>query len=150
MTAESLRSSRTSARIQQAYLWLVMAGLLAQGGGSLLLDLRPDLQAATPSPLATVLNGNPPHAALHIVWGIAGLAILGLVRTPTARLCLGLVFGVFYTGLGFLGIGVHHPLSMRLELPENVFHLTVGPLMLIFTWLAWRGQAQLREAPTPG
>lgn len=149
MTAEPARSSPASARVQHAYLWLVMAGLLAQGGGSLLLDLRPDVQAATPSLLATVMNGNAPHAALHIVWGVLGLAILSVVRTPAARLWLGLVFGVFYTGLGFLGVGVHHPFSMRLELPENLFHLTVGPLMLMVTWLAWRVKAELREAPAP-
>lgn len=127
------------------YLWLVMAGLLLQGGGSLLLDLRPDAQAATPYVLATVMNGNPPHAVLHIVWGAAGLAILALFRSAGARLLLGLVFGLFYTGLGFLGIAVHDPFGMRLMLPENVFHLTVGPLMLVLTYLAWRG----RPAPAP-
>ena len=31
--------------------------------------------------------------------------------------------------------------GMRLELQENVFHLTVGPLMLLLTWLAWRRPA---------
>lgn len=127
------------------YLWLVMGGLLLQGAGSLLLDLRPDVQAATPWPLATVMNGNPPHAWLHIVWGIAGLAILALLRTPVARLWLGLVFGVFYTTLGFVGIAVHDPLGMRLMLPENAFHLTVGPLMLLLTALAWRERDRRSE-----
>ena len=127
------------------YLWLVMAGLLLQGAGSLLLDMRPDVQAATPYVLATVMNGNPPHAVLHIAWGSAGLAFLALFRSAGARLLLGLVFGIFYTGLGFLGIAVHDPFGMRLELPENVFHLTVGPLMLLLTALAWR----TRPAPEP-
>ena len=127
------------------YLWLVMAGLLLQGAGSLLLDMRPDVQAATPYVLATVMNGNPPHAVLHIAWGAAGLAFLAVFRSAGARLLLGLVFGLFYTGLGFLGIAVHDPFGMRLELPENVFHLTVGPLMLLLTALAWR----TRPAPEP-
>lgn len=130
------------------YLWLVMAGLLLQGSGSLLLDQRPDVQAATPLLLATVMNGNPPHAVLHIVWGIAGLAVLALFRTPAAHLRLGLVFGLFYTALGFLGIGVHDPFGMRLMLPENVFHLTVGPLMLLLTWLAWRARPEPEAATT--
>jgi hypothetical protein len=121
------------------YLWLVMAGLLLQGAGSLLLDLRPDVQAVTPLPLATLMNGNAPHAALHIAWGAAGLAVLALLGSPLARLRLGLVFGLFYTALGFLGIAVHDPFGMRLMLPENAFHLIVGPLMLLLTWLAWRG-----------
>jgi hypothetical protein len=130
-------------RALAAYLWVVMAGLLLQGGGSLLLDERPDVQAATPILLATIMNGNPPHAVLHIVWGALGLAVLVVFRTRGAHLRLGLVFGLFYTALGFLGIAVHHPLGMRLELSENVFHLTVGPLMLLLTCLAWR------RAPEP-
>lgn len=125
-------------RVLHVYLWIVMAGLLVQGAGSLLLDLRPDLQAATPTLLATVMNGNPPHAWLHIVWGTAGLVYLALFRTDQARLWLGLVFGAFYTLLGFAGIVLHHPMGMRLEFPENLFHLTVGPLMLLLTWLASR------------
>jgi len=125
-------------RALELYLWLVMAGLLLQGSGSLLLDLRPDVQAATPWLLATIMNANPPHAWLHITWGLAGLAVLVELRSPQARLWLGLVFGVFYTALGFVGIAVHDPFGMRLLFPENTFHLTVGPLMLLLTWLAWR------------
>ena len=134
-------------RLLHVYLWLVMGGLLLQGAGSLLLDLRPGVQAATPWLLATIMNANPPHAWLHIAWGIAGLAILALLRTPGARLWLGLVFGVFYTALGFVGIAVHDPMGMRLMLPENAFHLTVGPLMLLLTWLAWRERG---APPVPG
>jgi len=132
------------------YLWVVMPGLLVQGAGSLLLDLRPDVRAATPVLLATVMNGNPPHAWLHIVWGLVGLFVLLAFRSAAARLGLGLIFGIFYTLLGFLGIAVHHPFAMRLELPENVFHLTVGPLMLLLTWLASRdvsGAASLERPP---
>ena len=94
------------ARLLHVYLWLVMGGLLLQGSGSLLLDLRPDVRAATPWLLATIMNGNPPHAWLHIVWGIAGLAVLARLPTAAARRWLGLVFGVFYTTLGFAGATV--------------------------------------------
>jgi hypothetical protein len=117
-----------------------MAGLLAQGAGSLLLDSNGDLQRATPYLLATLMNGNPPHAWLHVAWGGAGLVFLALFRTFPARIGLGLVFGIFYTLLGFLGIVVHHPFRMRLELSENVFHLTVGPLMLLLTSLAFMSE----------
>lgn len=132
------------------YLWLVMGGLLLQGSGSLLLDERPDIQAATPGLLATIMNGNPPHAWLHIVWGTVGLLWLIVFRTAGARLLLGLAFGVFYTALGFAGIGVHDPMGLRLGWPENAFHLTVGPLMLLLTWLAfraYRGPAGEEAAP---
>ena len=67
------------------YLWVVMPGLLVQGAGSLLLDLRPDVRAATPVLLATVMNGNPPHAWLHIVWGLVGLFVLLAFRSAAAR-----------------------------------------------------------------
>jgi hypothetical protein len=141
----SIASSRPQ-KVLSVYLWLVMAGLLGQGSGSLLLDQRPDVAAATPLVLATIMNGNPPHAWLHIVWGAFGLAVLALFRTPAAYQGLGLVFGVFYTALGFLGIAMHHPFGMRLEIQENVFHLTVGPLMLLLTWLAWRRRPEPRRA----
>jgi hypothetical protein len=135
-------------RLLHAYLWLLMAGLLLQGSLSLLLDERPDIQAVTPWLIATVANGNPPHAWLHIVWGAGGLIILALFRTPVVRLGLGLVFGVFYTTLGFVGIAVHDPMGMRLMFPENAFHLTVGPLTLLLTGLAWRGRGQRAELGT--
>jgi hypothetical protein len=122
--------------IQTLYVWTVMAGLLVQGTGSLLLDFNAGMRGAMPIPLATVMNGNLPHAWLHIVWGAGGLAWLLLFRSANARIVLGSVFGIFYTLLGFLGIAVHDPFGMRIELPENIFHLTVGPLMLLLTFLA--------------
>lgn len=134
---------------QAVYVWAVMAGLLAQGAGSLLLDLDADLRSAAPVVLATLMNGNPPHAWLHIVWGAGGLLFLGLARGSSARLGLGWVFGFFYTLLGFVGIVVHHPLGMRLELPEHVFHLTVGPLMLLLTLLATGSWQRMKTAASP-
>ncbi len=136
MTAAEAALPGRAAAALRLYLWAVMAGLLLQGAGSLLMAFRPDVQAATPGLLATVMNGNPPHAWLHVAWGAAGLPYLALFRSAGARIGLGAAFGAFYTALGFLGVGVHHPLAMRLELPENVFHLTVGPVMLLLTWLA--------------
>jgi len=127
-------------RILYIYLWLTMSLLFIQGSGSLLLRLRPDIEAVTPWLLATLMNGNTPHAILHIIWGSAGLVILLLFRSRAVRMGLGLTFGVFYTLLGFLGIVVYHPFGMRLDFPEDLFHLTVGPLMLVLVWLAWRSQ----------
>lgn len=137
-TAAMLRSRLSWPFIQGAYVWFVMAGLLVQGTGSLILDFNSSLRTATPYLLATIMNGNPPHAWLHIIWGAGGLIFLTTFRTFRARLGLGFVFGTFYTLLGFLGIVVHHPFGMRLELPENTFHLTVGPVMLLLTSLAYR------------
>lgn len=132
-------------RIFHIYLWLTMILLFVQGTGSLVLDLRPDLKSNIPWLLATIMNGNPPHAVLHIAWGIAGLLILFSLRTNRIWLTLGLIFGVFYTLLGFLGIIVHNPFSLRLAWEENTFHLTVGPLMLVLAFLAWRAEHNMPE-----
>ncbi len=125
-------------RILHIYLWITMSLLFIQGSGSLLLRLRSDIEAVTPWILATLMNGNIPHAILHIAWGTVGLAILFTQRSNRIRLGLGLTFGVFYTLLGFLGIVTHNPFGLRLAWEENTFHLIVGPLMLLLVWLAWR------------
>ena len=132
------RRSISWALVQGTYVWFVMAGLLVQGTGSLVLDFNGGLRSATPYLLATVMNGNPPHAWLHMVWGAGGLVYLAIYRNLTSRIRIGFVFGTFYTLLGFLGVVVHDPFGMRLELPENLFHFTVGPLMLLFTSMAFR------------
>lgn len=124
-------------RMLYIYLWLTMGLLFIQGSGSLLLRLRPDIEAITPGLLATIMNGNTPHAILHIVWGTIGLIILITQRSYSVRLGLGLTFGLFYTLLGILGIILTNPFELRLGWQENLFHLTVGPLMLILVWFAW-------------
>jgi hypothetical protein len=128
-------------QVQRLYIWFLMAGLLVQGAGSLLMWFSPSAKAATPVVLSTIMNGNPPHAWLHIVWGSAGLFYLSIFRSFGARVALGFVFGTFYTLLGFLGIIDNHLFGMRLELPENIFHLTVGPSTLLFAWMAWSSRA---------
>jgi hypothetical protein len=137
-TSVALRDRLSWPLVQGAYVWFVMAGLLVQGTGSLVLALNQGLRDTTPYLLATIMNGNPPHAWLHILWGAGGLVFLGAYRTLRARLGLGFVFGIFYTLLGFLGVVVHDPFGMRLAWEENTFHLTVGPLMLLLSFLAYR------------
>lgn len=136
MTTTAVARSAPWPVVQTIYLWAVMAGLLVQGAGSLVLDFNLQLRSVMPLPLATLMNGNPPHGWLHVVWGAGGLAWLLLFRSANDRIRLGAAFGIFYTLLGFLGLVVHDPFGMRLELPENAFHLTVGPLMLLLTFLA--------------
>ena len=65
-----------------------------------------------------------------------------LARGLDERGCvrLALVFGVFYTALAVLGMVVHHPLGLRLDRGENVFHLLVGPITLALGLLALRAQ----------
>lgn len=122
----------------QLYVWFIMALLLIQGAGSLSLRLSPALESATPEPFATIMNGNVPHAILHIAWGVFGLLFMFTQRGDRARLGLGFTFSAFYTGLGFLGLFVSNPFGLRLAWQENLFHLTVGPLMVFLSLLAWR------------
>ena len=127
-------------RMLYIYLWFTMSLLFIQGSGSLILRLRSDIEAITPFLLATLMNGNIPHAILHIFWGTIGLIILITQRSYRVRLGLGLTFGLFYTSLGILGIFVLNPFGLRLGWQENLFHLTIGPLMLILVWLSWRSK----------
>jgi hypothetical protein len=39
-----------------------------------------------------------------------------------------------------LGVVVHHPLGLRLDRGENVFHLIVGPITLALALVALRVQ----------
>ena len=52
------------------------------------------------------------------------LVLTGLSDADATKLAL--IFGVFYTGLAIAGLTIHHPLGMRLDRGENVFHLLVG------------------------
>ena len=141
MKAQSTRlTAKTLSAMQllNLYLWLAMALLFVQGAGSLVLRLRPDIEAITPMLLATVMNGNLPHAILHLGYGLVGLVFLTAQRANGPRIGFAFLFGIFYTSLGFLGIVVMNPFGLRLAWQENVFHLTVGPLMLLLAYLAWR------------
>jgi hypothetical protein len=122
-----------------------MGLLFIQGSGSLILRLRPDFESITPGLLATIVNGNTHHAFLHIIWGAIGLIVLITQRSYSVRLGLGLTFGLFYTMLGVLGIFITNPFGLRLGWQENLFHLTVGPVMLILVWFSWRSSIAIQE-----
>lgn len=135
------------------YLWVLMAGLLLQGLGSLLFRLVPALPASTPLLVRGTLGIDFWHAWVHIVWGAAGVALLATARSPRAAVALALVFGVFYSALGLLGVLVYHPLGLALDGFENGFHLTAGPLTLLLGALAARrrgGAGARYHVPTSG
>lgn len=106
------------------YLAALGATLLGQGLLSWALDWSGRTGNGMPSRLA---NSDPRHAFVHVAWGavMLGLLAAGLSERGCTRLAL--AFGVFYTALAVLGIVVHHPLGLRLDRGENVFHLLVGP-----------------------
>jgi hypothetical protein len=123
-------------RLLRWYLWVLMGGLLLQGIGSLIFRLVPALPATMPLLVRGAFGIDFWHAWIHIGWGLAGLTVLSVVQTRESPLRLALIFGIFYTALGIWGVLAHHPLGLELDLPENLFHLTAGPLTLLLGLLA--------------
>ena len=131
------------------YLLLLMGGLLAQGLGSLAFRLVPALPAAAPYLVRGILGIDFWHAWIHILWGAAGIALLLLQRGTPAAVRLALIFGLFYTALGILGVTLHHPFGLKLDVFENGFHLTAGPLTLgLGAWGARRTTSILEGRAT--
>ena len=122
--------------VLHVYLWVVMLGLLLQGIGSLALRLIPGLPPITPALVMALMLGHIPHAILHITWGLAGILFLLIFHSRRALIGLGLIFGTFYTLLGIIGALVNNAFGLQLALGENAFHLVVGPLTLIVTFVA--------------
>jgi hypothetical protein len=120
------------------YLWVVMGGLFLQGVGSLIFRLTPALPARAPLLVRGAFGIDFWHALLHITWGVIGLALLMTIRTSRPLAYFTLLFGVLYSALGVWGVLVHHPLTLELDLPENLFHLVAGPLALVIGWWGLR------------
>jgi len=123
------------------YLWILMGGLLVQGIGSAIFRIVPSLPAQMPLLVRGAFGIDFWHAWIHILWGVTGLAVLAISRTRDPLIRLAVIFGVFYTLLGVWGVLAHHPLHLELDRPENIFHLTAGPLSLLVGLLAPLGKA---------
>jgi hypothetical protein len=109
------------------YLLLLGGLLLAQGSGSLVRRIASyDAGWLTNG----LLNADPLHASIHILWGVIIVGSMVMLANDRRIIGLSLVFGTFYVGLAILGVAVHHPLGLKLDLFENAFHWTVGPLTL--------------------
>jgi hypothetical protein len=123
------------------YLWILMGGLVVQGIGSAIFRIVPSLPAQMPLLVRGAFGIDFWHAWIHILWGVAGLAVLAISRTREPLIRLAVIFGVFYTLLEVWGVLAHHPLNLELDLPEHVFHLTAGPLSLLVGLRAPVGKA---------
>jgi hypothetical protein len=111
----------------QPYLGVLGAALLAQGSLSLVLDAADLASNSIPQRFA---NSDPVHATIHVIWGIVMVVLVRRGLPDAAAAQLAVAFGLFYTALGIAGVVVHHPLGLRLDRGENVFHLVVGPATL--------------------
>ena len=122
------------------YLVVLGAALLGQGLLSWLLDWTGNASSRMPYRFA---NADPRHAFIHVVWGVVILVLVGRGMTERGYAWLALSFGVFYTALAVLGLAVHHPLGLRLDRGENIFHLIVGPVSLAVGAVALRHHDRL-------
>jgi hypothetical protein len=106
--------------------WLVHVYVLALGAlllleGSLLVVVdRLGLPVGS-------LASDTRHNLLHIVWGIALLALAWKHQAALGAT----IFGVFYVALAIAGVVLMNPFGLRLGPGENAFHFAVGPLALI-------------------
>jgi hypothetical protein len=127
----------TPAWLVRRYLWLLGAGLLVEGAALLALQ---GLGRALPELPGGFAAADTLHNGLHVLWGVAMLALLktGLDDVQTAVLAIG--FGLFYLALAVAGTLVNQPFGLRLGPGENTFHYTVGLLALALGLLAWRAR----------
>ena len=82
----------------------------------------------------TRLLSDPLHSAIHLVWGVALLLAVARREPRVERTAL-LAFGLFYVGFLVVGLLVHHPLGMQIDVKEDVFHAVIGPLALLLWYL---------------
>jgi hypothetical protein len=135
-------------RVLRSYLLALGTLILLQGVGSL---ARRALEYNGPWLVNGLINADPVHAAIHVGWGAVMLGTVALGANVRQVTGLALVFGGFYVGLAVLGTVVYHPFGLQLNLFENAFHWTVGPLTLglgIVAWYRyWVGFSESEERP---
>ena len=113
-----------SARAPLIYTWAVGSFLLLQGTSTLLFRLVPALDAAFPALLA-VTQMIPIHSLLHIATGVLALGMIYL-GGPRGVWWFALLFGLFYTAFGLVGIVTNAQLGLGLQPFDNPFHLLAG------------------------
>ena len=108
-------------------IWYTAASggfLLLQGTSTLLFRLFPQFDAAFPALLATT-RMIPVHSMLHIVTGLLALAVLRWGGREGAW-WFALLFGIFYTLLGTIGLITGLSFGLGLQPFDHPFHLVAG------------------------
>lgn len=119
MTLEQIR--------ERAPAWYTAAAgifLLLQGTSTLIFLLYPPLDHAFPA-LLQATRMIPIHSTLHIVTGLLALAVLRWGGLQTAW-WFALLFGIFYTLLGSLGLITGFQFGLGLQPFDHPFHLVAG------------------------
>jgi hypothetical protein len=119
--------------------------LLLQGMSTLLFRLVPALDRAFPALLETT-RMIPVHSTLHIVTGLLALGTLrwGGTRGPW---WFALLFGLFYTALGLIGILAGQTFGLGLQPFDHPFHLLVGVPGLLAAALGYRQNLSTGHMP---
>ena len=112
-------------RLQQ-FLSLIGSLLMIQGA-TVLFCLA--FSISLPSPWSRAIRPDPLHGWIHVGWAV--LIWLGLKQGQTR--ILGWSFSLFYLLFCALGLLIHYPLGLLLDLGENGFHLLIGTIGLGLT-----------------
>jgi hypothetical protein len=129
-----------------AWYTLISGGfLLLQGTSTFLFRLFPALDQAFPALLATT-HMIPVHSLLHIVTGVLALAILRWGGTRGAW-WFALGFGLFYTGLGLVGLLTEQQFGLGLQPFDHPFHLLAGVPGLLAAAVAYPLRGARQQSP---
>lgn len=112
------------ARAPVWYTAVVGGFLFLQGTSTLLFLIFPSLDHAFPQLLETT-RMMPIHSTLHIVTGLVTAAVLIWGGRRTAW-WFALLFGLFYTLLGFTGLITGMTFGLGLQPFDHPFHLVAG------------------------
>jgi hypothetical protein len=116
---------------EMARVYTAVAGifLLLQGTSTLIFRLIPSLDEAFPF-LLGITQMVPPHSMLHIASGLLALGIL-FGSWPRGAYWFALGFGLFYMGLGLVGLFTGHPTYLHMQEFDHPFHILLGGLGLV-------------------
>jgi Domain of unknown function (DUF4383) len=98
--------------------------LLLQGTSTLAFRIFPALDEAFPA-LLSITQMAPVHSTLHILTGLAALAVV-FRGGERGAYWFAAGFGAFYTSLAFFGMITHQPTVLRLQPFDHPFHLLLG------------------------
>ena len=133
----------------RAPAWYTFASggfLLLQGTSTLLFRLYPPLDQAFPALLETT-RMIPVHSTLHIVTGLLALGILRWGGTRGAW-WFALLFGIFYTALGSIGLISGLTFGLGLQPFDHPFHLLAGAPGLLAAALGYNQHLSAEQIPT--
>jgi hypothetical protein len=119
--------------------------LLLQGTSTLAFRLFPALDRAFPT-LLSITQMVPVHSTLHILTGLAALAVL-FRGGGRATFWFAAGFGAFYAGLALFGMITHQSTVLQLQPFDHPFHLLLGLWGLLAAgYSMYRSQSRKAES----